>query len=428
MSVLSIEIPEKLEPLLAPSRYKGIYGGRGSGKSHFFAEQLVDKCLDRKIDWVCLREVQKSLDESVKKLLESKIEKFGVGHMFEVQHNRILTPFGGKIVFLGMQDQTAHSIKSLEGYDGAWFEESQAMTARSLEMLRPTIRKEGSELWFSWNPEDENDPIDQFLRGADVPDNSIVIQLNWRDNPWFPDVLNEERRLDFRTAPNRYRHIWEGDYGQDGEPYFPISLFLDEGKPVDVTWRCDQIFATMDTSSKDGAEHDGTGVVYWARSKYTGTPLILLDWDVVQIQSDLLTQFVPSVNMRLEELASELKAREGNVGIWIEDKDSGIWLNQAIAKTGIPSHPIDSKMTAAGKEGRAIIASKYIQRGMVRLSSHAFNKTKSYRNQTKNHLVDQVGNFRMGQARKDHRKDLLDATMYGVIIGLGDASGDAEGY
>lgn len=408
---------------MAPSRYKGIWGGRGSGKSHFFAESLIEKCLDRKIDWVCLREVQKSLDESVKKLLESKIEKFRVGHLFDVQHNRILTPKGGKIVFLGMQDQTAHSIKSLEGFDGAWFEEAQAATARSLEMLRPTIRKEGSELWFSWNPDDENDPVDLLLRGVELPPDAIVVQLNWRDNPWFPEVLNAERLFDFRTVPNRYRHIWEGDYGQDGDPYFPMELLLDDGKPVDITWRCDQIFATLDTASKDGAEHDGTGVVFWGKSKYTGTPLVLLDWDVVQIQADLLTEFVPTINMRLEELATQYNAREGNLGVWIEDKDSGIWLNQAIARTGIQSHPIDSKLTAAGKEGRAIIASPYIQRGLVKLSSHAFNKTKSYRNQTKNHLIDQVGNFRMGQNRKDHRKDLLDGFLYGVIIALGDSEG-----
>ena len=114
--ILDIPTPRVFLPLLKPARYKGVHGGRGSGKSHFFAEHLIERCLYEKIDAVGLREVQRTLDESVKKLLEEKIQKLGVGHLFEVQHNRILTPYGGRIIFVGMQDQNAQNIKSLEGF------------------------------------------------------------------------------------------------------------------------------------------------------------------------------------------------------------------------------------------------------------------------------------------------------------------------
>ncbi len=395
-----------------------------SGKSHFFAEQLIQKCLTHPgTDWVCLREVQMTLTQSVKKLLEAKIRKFGVGAQFDIQHNLIKTPGDGVIIFQGMQDHTAESIKSLEGFDGAWFEESQTMSEKSLELLRPTLRKDHSELWFSWNPLQSTDPIDQLLRGPEPPTGSIVVQANYTDNPWFPQVLEEERLFDFKHVPNRYGHIWLGEYGRTGDAFFPIEYFLVDGQPVDVTWRTDQIFAVMDTASKDGAQHDGTGVIYYARSKYAGIPLVILDWDVVQIQASLLSDFIPSINRRLEELAAQTKAREGNVGLWIEDKDAGISLNQSLPRQGIAAHPIDGKLTASGKEGRAIVASPYIYKGKVKIARHAFDKTSIYRGQSKNHFVDQVGGFCIGMKRTEHKLDLVDCTTYGVCIGLGDSSG-----
>ena len=140
-------------PLLEPARYKGAYGGRGSGKSHFFGELMVVRCLVSPGTLaVCIREVQKSLLQSSKRLIESKIQSLGVGAHFQVLHDRIVTPGDGLIIFQGMQESTAESIKSLEGFDIAWVEEAQTLSARSLSLLRPTIRKEGSELWARIGP------------------------------------------------------------------------------------------------------------------------------------------------------------------------------------------------------------------------------------------------------------------------------------
>lgn len=200
-------------PLLKPARYLGAYGGRGSAKSHFFAEKLVEECLAQPgTRAVCVREVQRSLKESVKRLVEDKIQAWGMGHQFSPRDDRTLTPGGGVILYQGMQDHTAESIKSLEGFRIAWAEEAQTMTSRSLEMLRPTIRTPGSELWFSWNPRNASDPVDDMLRGLRPPTNSIVVKANWRDNPWFPDVLEQERKDDLANRPDRYMHVWEGDY------------------------------------------------------------------------------------------------------------------------------------------------------------------------------------------------------------------------
>jgi len=212
MTTLQIETPKAYAPLLQYSRYKGAHGGRGSGKSHFFAEALIEQHIIEKTDSVCVREVQKSLNQSVKKLIETKIEALGVGHMFEVQESLIKCPHGGKIIFQGMQNHTADSIKSLEGFDIAWVEEAQSLSQRSLDLLRPTIRKPGSELWFSWNPSKSDDPVDLLLRGDNPPPDAIVIQVNYDDNPHFPDVLRAEMEYDKRRDPDKYMHVWRGGY------------------------------------------------------------------------------------------------------------------------------------------------------------------------------------------------------------------------
>lgn len=228
MSTLQIETPRWAAPLLQPARYKGAYGGRGSGKSYFFAEMLVERCIMQKTDAVCVREIQKSLDQSVKKLIEEKIESMNAGAYFEVQDSRIYSKSGGIILFQGMQSHTADSIKSLQGYDVAWVEEAQSVSQRSLDMLRPTIRKPGSELWFTWNPSLATDPVDALLRSDTPPPNSVVIPVNYTENPWFPDVLREEMEYDQRRDPDKYAHIWLGQYQQNSEARVFKNWWIEE--------------------------------------------------------------------------------------------------------------------------------------------------------------------------------------------------------
>lgn len=175
---------------------------------------IDDSLYEKGLPSVCIREVQKSLKDSAKRLLEGKLVDMRLGEAdgFKVFTDRIQTPGDGVIIFQGMQDHTAESIKSLEGFKRAWVEEAQTLSAVSLRLLRPTIRAEGSELWFSWNRRRKSDPVDMLLTQGKPPTNSIIVNANWRDNPWFPSVLEQERKDDFENDPDNYPHVWEGDY------------------------------------------------------------------------------------------------------------------------------------------------------------------------------------------------------------------------
>lgn len=199
---------------MEPRRYKAAYGGRGSGKSHFFAGLAVRRAFaEPGLRIVCIREVQKDLSESAKRLIEDKIQSYNLGPHFDCQRHQIVTPGNGVIIFEGMQDHNAESIKSLEGFDVAWVEEAQTLSLSSLTMLRPTLRKDSSELWFSWNPRRKTDAVDDFFRGpAGAPVRSTVVRANWSDNPWFNAELVEERREDMAKRPEQCDHIWEGGY------------------------------------------------------------------------------------------------------------------------------------------------------------------------------------------------------------------------
>lgn len=248
MAVLTIPTPAWAEPLLQPARYKGAHGGRGSGKSHQFADMMVEAhLLDPNSRSVCVREVQKSLSQSVKRLLELKIEAMNAGAYFTVQEAVIKshTPSGagdGLVIFQGMQNHTADSIKSLEGYDRAWVEEAQSLSQRSLDMLRPTLRKPDSELWFTWNPNEETDPVDQLLRGPTPPPGAIVVEVNYEQNPWFPKVLRDEMEYDRRRDPDKFAHIWRGGYVRNSE----ARVFRN--------WRVEEFDAPEDAVHRLGAD------------------------------------------------------------------------------------------------------------------------------------------------------------------------------
>jgi phage terminase large subunit len=217
LTTLQIQTPRIFKPLLARSRYKGIYGGRASGKSHFFAELAIERCIESKTLIVCIREIQKSLEQSVKRLLENKIQALGVGHLFEIQHDRIIAPHGGLIIFQGMQNHTADSIKSLEGFDVAWIEEGQTFSQYSLDILRPTIlRKQGAEIWCGWNPRYKTDPVDTFFR-QNTPIDSIVVEANYHDNPFLAEAIVEEAEYDRLRDVDKYNWVWLGKYNDKSD-------------------------------------------------------------------------------------------------------------------------------------------------------------------------------------------------------------------
>lgn len=238
MSILQIHTPEVFLPLLEPSRYKGAFGGRGGAKSHFFGDQLIDDCLVHPgLRAVCIREYQVSLEQSVKRLLEDKINQYGLRRQFRVMDACIETPGDGIIIFNGMQSHNADSIKSLEGYHRAWVEEAQNLSERSLTLLRPTIRQPGSELWFSWNPKNAKDPVDKLLRGPNKLPGAAVVRSSYKDNPFFPDVLRKEMEWDRARDPEKYAHVWLGEYEKHSESrVFKNWKVIEFESPDDAAW------------------------------------------------------------------------------------------------------------------------------------------------------------------------------------------------
>ena len=203
------ELPEKLLPLLTPKRYKVLHGGRGSAKSWSAARALILLAASKPIRVLCARETQKSIQESVHRLLKDQIGLLGLDELFEIQETRIIGRNGSDFAFAGIRQQGVANLKSFEAVDICWVEEAQVVTKRSWDVLIPTIRKPGSEIWITFNPElDDDETYKRFV--TDPPDDAWVCAVNWHDNPWFPTVLEGERLLMQKRDPVGYKTTWEG--------------------------------------------------------------------------------------------------------------------------------------------------------------------------------------------------------------------------
>lgn len=232
MNEIAARFPKKLKPLDIPKRYKFIRGGRGSGKSWGVARKLLIAGTQKPMRFLCTREVQKSIKQSVHRLLKDQIANLGLSSFYQVLDTEIRGVNGTLFIFSGLSDQTADSIKSFEGVNVCWIEEGQAITEKSLDILTPTIRAEDSEIWVTYNPQLETDPI-HVMANADRAD-SIVIEMNYNDNPWFPQVLEDERATAQATMPKaKYAHIWEGKC----LPAVEGAIYFDEVADAESTGR-----------------------------------------------------------------------------------------------------------------------------------------------------------------------------------------------
>lgn len=293
----NVQLPDKLEPLLSPARYKVAYGGRGGAKSWGIANTLLIKGTTQTLRWACLREVQNSIQNSVHKLLSDRIEVMGLSDFYTVLKTTIVGRNGTEFLFKGLSDQTAQSIKSLEGCDGAWVEEAQTVTKRSWNILSPTIRKPGSEIWVSFNPDLDTD--ETWVRFIEhTPPNTVLMPINYDDNPWPTAELDQERDHLMRTDPVAYRNVWLGECraAAEGAIYEPEMLAL-----------------TQDKNRITSLPYDSMLKVHtvWDLGYNDSTSIIFVQRNLSEIR---VIDYIEDSHKPLAEYVEMLKARKYNYG------------------------------------------------------------------------------------------------------------------
>jgi len=248
--------------LLKPRRYKSVDGGRGGAKSWGFAQALLHLGSQRKLFIVCAREIQNSLADSVKKLIEDEIERMGLGDYFRSTRDEIIGVNGTRFVFKGLL-RNPDAVKSLEGCDICWVEEAQSISQESLEMLIPTVRKESSEVWFSWNEKAQLSPVGERFPLNGSPDNVFRLRVNYYDNPFLPNVLLEEAQACRILFPARYRSIWLGETGHTEFQILRPEWWPQYVDYTDVERRITYKFITGDTALETGQENDFSAFQCW---------------------------------------------------------------------------------------------------------------------------------------------------------------------
>jgi hypothetical protein len=304
--------------------------------------------------------------------------------------------------------------------------------------IKPTLYDFGGEVLVSSNSAGKN-PDNFFYNICTDPQYGFEeYHATTMDNPVLPKRLQNESQnawlerrgkflVDLKTGndPLVYAQEYLAEFVDwAGVGFFARESLLENGQPVPYPRSCECVFAIIDTASKTGTDNDGTAVTFFACDRISGRhPLLILDWDIVQIEGALLETWLPMVFARLEELSKMCRARLGSIGAMIEDKNSGTILLQQALRRGMKAWAIDSKLTAMGKDERALSVSGYVYRGEVKYTDHAYNKVTSYKRASKNHLVDQIESFRMGDKDSKRADDLLDTFCYGIALSLGDNKG-----
>lgn len=329
---------------------------------------------------------------------------------------------GGLVEFWTLEDEDAGRSRD---YDLVIIDEAglmkKGLRERWEQAIAPTLLDRGGEAIMAGTPKGI-DPGNYFYTAATNKD------LGWVEfhvPTWSNPLLN---RKEVAELPNKYPPlVYQQEFCADfvdwsGAAFFSKESLLDNGQPVEWPTLCDTVFAIIDTAVKDGKRHDGTAVTYFAFIQYDGKPrLVVLDWDIVQIEGSLLVEWLPSVYQRLEEFTQAFRVRMGSTGALIEDKASGSILLQQARRLGWAASAIDGVMTAAGKDGRAVSVSGYVHQGRVKISRHAFDKVVNFKGQTQNHFLSQICGFRIGV--DNGADDLTDTFTYGISAALGNSEG-----
>jgi hypothetical protein len=333
------------------------------------------------------------------------------------------TTTGGKVDFWTLENEAAGRSRK---YHGVIIDEAAFTNATMLDQwnkaIRPTlIDYAGWALVLS-----NTNGVDQqsfFWRVCNDPKlRFTVFHAPSHANPLLP--RSELDQFERDMPPLVYQQEILAEFiDWSGVQFFARDSLLVEGQPVEWPRYCDAVLATIDTATKTEKRHDGTACTYWAYNSMVGIPLVVLDWEIMQIEGALLSEWLPTVFANLESMARECGARSGSVGAYIEDKDSGSVLLQHAARNGWPAQPIDSAVTAMGKTARSFNASPYVYQGKVKFSRRAYDKVAIYKGYSRNHLLGQVLEFRPGVDDPKAEDDGLDTFTSGISITLGNSEG-----
>jgi hypothetical protein len=434
----TVEIPRfhraqaKLRWLMTQSRFVVARCGRRWGKNVIGEGTAIDDAArGRYVGWFAPE--NKRLSESYNVIVEAlePIKKSS-----DKTHGIIRTITGGRVDFWSMEDENAGRSRK---YHRAILDEAAFTKPGTINIwtkaIKPTLLDYKGRALVMSNT-NGLDPENFLYDICHNPAHGFVqFHAPTHSNPFLP--RDEVEALQHNNQPLVYQQEYLAEFVDwSGHAFFTRDSLLQDGKPISPPALCETIFATIDTAAKTGKENDGTGVVYFAVVRAplrqiapdgsSGPPyhLVILDWDVTQIEGALLETWLKTVFERLEQLARDCRARMGSVGAMIEDKGTGMVLIQQAARRGWPAHAIESALTKVGKDERAISVSGYVHRGMVKITQMAFDKATTYKGATRNHLLGQVVGFRVGD--KDARRredDLLDCFTYGCAIALGNAEG-----
>ncbi len=406
------------------NRYFALRCGRRFGKSEFLAALLADTAINGELaglfapDYKRLSETYLRIYDILRPIVRSSW-----------QNRMIRTINGGSVEFWTLGDESAGRSRKYHrvGIDEAAFAKPVgSVTVMDIwkRAIKPTLLDYRGEAVVASNTSGE-DPENFFWQITNQPEHGFVeYHAPSAENPYLP--ADEIEALRKSEDPLVFAQEYEAKWvNWAGVAFFSLDKLLVDGKPPPMPKRVDAVFAIIDTAVKTGTENDGSGVVYYGLNQIgDGHPLTILDWDIQQIAGDLLIEWLPSVFMRLNDLAKECRAMSGSIGVWIEDKQSGSILIQAAQRLEMNAYAIDTALTAKGKDERALAASGYVYRGDVKICEPAFEKTTTYKKMNANHLIKQVCGFRLNDKDAGKRADdLLDCFTYGITISLGNSKG-----
>ena len=403
-----------------PGRFRVGKCGRRFGKTSLAITILCDAAIRGQYagyfapSYKLLSEVFNEVNTILKPLIETSNKTSGV--------IRLITE--GRIDFWSLENDSAGRSRK---YHVVVIDEAAFTTETMMRTwegaIRPTLLDYRGSAWVFSTPNGE-DPDNFFWRCCfDAKMGFTTFYAPTWDNPYIPHDEIEAMRLTLH--PLMFRQEIEAEFiDWRGVAFFTLENLLVEGQPIPTPSLCDFVFAVVDTAVKSGKEHDGTAVTYYAQSRNFGYPLVILDWELLQIDGDMLESWIPNVFDRCKELANLCNAVYGTIGTFIEDKQIGSVLIQQCIKRGLPAQALDTKITAIGKDERAVNASGYVYNGKVKICAPAFYKETEFKGQTRNHLISQVTGFRVGDKNAPKRADdLLDTFTYGVNVALGDSEG-----